>query len=86
MAQIVNADVPETGPLPDAVPVRGEVRQAAARLAPGDHPGIARNTGNPRQHRRRRRRNHARARLGLPQPQLSRRAVHIVPPQGQKSR
>ena len=56
-----------------------------ARPAPGDHPGIARNPGNRPEHlrRRRRQRDHPRARLGVPETQLSRRPVHVVPTQGQ---
>ena len=85
MTQVMNAHPLQPGARLDAVPVISEVRQAEAALAARDDPGIALDAIDAVQHLqdRRRQRHHARAPLGVAEPELARRAVHVVPAQGE---
>ena len=85
MPEIMDSHVVDTRARPDGPPVVIEVREAAPSLLCGDHPGVSRRTGDRVEHVQggRRHGNHARTRLGVPQPQLARRTVHVVPAQVQ---
>ncbi len=79
VTQIMDPDILKPGLCPDGPPVGVEVRQTGPRPLSGKHPGSA------VEHRGQRpgQGHHARTRLGVPEPQLARRAVHVVPTQGQ---
>ena len=89
MTEVMNAHVVETGaraqalPLPVDVPLTG-----GSRLPADDHPWVAWNAGNVREHSRYGggQWNHARTGLGIAQPQLPRRPVHVIPTQRQDFR
>ena len=85
MPQVVKPYVVESRPLPDPVPVVGNVRQPRAGFAARDHPRIARDPGEVRKdpRRRRRQRNHPRARLAVAQADLAQLQRHVLPPQAQ---
>ena len=81
----MNAHALKSGARLDAVPVVGQVRQAGAGLPAADDPGIAFDALDAVEHLldRRRQRHHARAPLAVAEPQLARRAVDVVPLQGE---
>ena len=83
MTAIMNAHVIQLRAHPNALPRLVEVRQVRLRFLSGDHPRVAFDTGDAGEHRfHRRRQGHPpRAGLRVPEPQLPRRAVDIVPPQ-----
>ena len=85
VSQVMDAHALQPGMHLDAVPVVGEIRQAGAGLLAPDDPGIALDPFDAVEHLqdRGRQRHHARAPLAVPEPELARRAVHVVPAQGE---
>ena len=85
MSQIVDPHVVEAGLLPDPLPVPGEAGEPAAGLRPPQHPGNPLGPLDAVEHVQHRpgQRHHARAGLRIAQAQDPRRAVHVVPFQGE---
>ena len=77
--QVMDAHAVEPGFAPHQKPRIADVHETGARLLPDDRPRVVGNPGDALQHAqyRGRRRNHARAGLGVGQPQLPRRPVHV---------
>ena len=85
MSEVVNPHVVQAGPLPQALPMLVNADQAGARLGASDHPRVVGNARNGSEHAHDRgcERHGSRSCLAIPDADLLRRAVHIVPPQRQ---
>ena len=83
VAAVVKPQAVQPGARPQLVPERVEALKTAALLLARDHPRVVLRARQPRQHplHRRRQRHPARTRLAVPEPQLARPAVDVVPAQ-----
>ena len=81
MAQVVDADVVETGTGAHPAPGLEQAGQPGAGLRAGDHPGVAGEARYRGQNLRRlgRERDRARAGLAVAQTQLLRLQAHVLP-------
>ena len=85
MTEVVDPHVFQPGPLPNQTPRGVEVAQMPVRFRSRNHPRIVQLAGQCGQHLpgRRRQRHRPRSGLGVPQPQLSRLQVHVLPAKSQ---